>query len=480
MLIQFELFVLPKVFLKLHKSIFIAVTGVKFDNQFSMLLRNYLFFLYLLITVFLFSCSSSGSKLFGKKTPHEQYEKKIKDAGLQETALGDAWFKAAAVTLSNPLDISLPYSETGYFANDRANAVGLRFTAKRGQKLKISLTKKSPEGLAMYVDLWQPPPAGKNKNPKLLLAADTVNLVLEYNVDEDSVFIVRIQPELLKEGEYTLTITAGPSLAFPVSSKVKSNIGSFFGTGRDKGERKHEGIDIFAPKHSPAVAAANGIVTRVNENTLGGKVVFMRPENASYSLYYAHLDSQMVTEGERVNTGDVLGLTGNTGNAKFTASHLHFGIYANSGAIDPLYFVKTDYTVPAKISVLLINLNRWMRTNKKAKLYLNESFSNNNFFSLDENTLIRPEAATGNLYRVILPDGKKGFIAGSSITPAIKPLKKLTIRTSQPLFSSPDSAALQKRQLAAGEKINVLAAFNDFYFITEKNNEKGWIWKKTL
>ncbi len=80
----------------------------------------------------------------------------------------------------------------------------------------------------MYIDLWQPPLQGENKIPKLLLAADTMNMVLEYIVNEDSVFIVRIQPELLKGGEYTLTITAGPSLAFPISPKVISNIGSFW------------------------------------------------------------------------------------------------------------------------------------------------------------------------------------------------------------------------------------------------------------
>lgn len=428
----------------------------------------------------LYACSSPGPGLFGKKTPHEQYEKKIKDAGLKETALGDAWLKTAAITLSNPLDISLPYSETGYFADDRANGIGLRFRAKRGQKLKISLTKKPVENFAMYVDLWQSYSASENKTPKFLLAADTINLSLEYVVTEDSAFIVRIQPELLKEGEYTLTIIAGPSLAFPVSPKVKSNIGSFFGTGRDNGERKHEGIDIFAPVHSPAVASANGVVTRVNENALGGKVIFMQPDNASYSLYYAHLDSQIAKEGQRVKSGDILGLTGNTGNAKFTASHLHFGIYTNSGAIDPLYFVKADYKEPAKLSVPLTNLNTWMRSSKNAKFYSDQITAGTNFTMLEETTLMRPEAGTGNFYRVILPDGKKGFVIGSSITSAIKPLKRLTIKKSQPLLSSPDSTGLQKKLLATGEKINVLATFKNFYFISEKNNTEGWIPKKQL
>lgn len=110
------------------------------QNRYCPYLLNLLFILSLL-----YSCSSPGPGIFGKKTPHQEYEKKIKDAGLKETALGEAWLRAAAITLSSPLDISLPYSETGYFADDRANGIGLRFRARRGQKLKISLTKKPAE-----------------------------------------------------------------------------------------------------------------------------------------------------------------------------------------------------------------------------------------------------------------------------------------------------------------------------------------------
>lgn len=444
--------------------------------------RPFTFLLYFpfLLYILFPSCSSPGPGLFGKKTPHEQYEKKIKDAGLKETALGEAWFKAAAITLINPLDISLPYSETGYFDNERANGLGLRFSAKRGQKLKIILTKKTVANFAMYVDLWQPYPPSENKTPKFLSAADTVNLPLEYNVNEDSTFIVRIQPELLKEGEYILSITAGPSLTFPVSPNVKNSIISLFGTGRDNGARKHEGIDILAPKHSPAVAVANGEVTRVEENALGGKVIYLRPDNGPYSLYYAHLDSQMAVAGQHVKTGDVLGLTGNTGNAKFTVSHLHFGIYTNSGAIDPLYFVKMDYKDPPKLSVPLANLNTWMRSNKNARLYMDQSTGTANYLSLDDNTLLRPEAATGNSYRVILPDGKKGFIAGSAITAVTKPLKRLSVKKALALLSVPDYGGSHKKMLVAGDKINILAAFKDFYFVSDKDNLEGWVAKNEL
>ena len=433
------------------------------------------------LLTFLYSCSSPGPGIFGKKTPHQEYEKKIKDAGLKETALGEAWLRAAAITLSNPLDISLPYSETGYFADDRANGIGLRFRAKRGQKLRITLTKKPVANFALYVDLWQPYPASENKTPKFLFAADTVNLSLEHVVTEDTTFIVRVQPELLKEGQYILTITAGPSLAFPIPQNVKSSIISFWGDGRDNGGRKHEGIDILAPKHSPAIASASGVITRVNESALGGKIIFMRPDNASYTLYYAHLDSQIVKEDQRVKTGDILGLTGNTGNAKFTVSHLHFGIYTNNYvAMDPLYFVKNDYKEPPKLLVPLNNLNTWMRSGKGARLYTDQTAGTTTFFPLDENTLLKPEAVTGNSYRVILPDGKKGFIAAASITSVNKPIRRLSIKKALPLLSKPDYGGLHKKMLVAGDKINILAAFKDFFFVSDKDNLEGWIAKSEL
>ena len=58
------------------------------------------------------------------------------------------------------------------------------------------------------------------------------------------------------------------------------------------------------------------------------------------TLYYAHLDRREVSPGARVRPGDVVGFVGNTGNARATAPHLHFGIYRpGSGAVDPLPFI---------------------------------------------------------------------------------------------------------------------------------------------
>ena len=139
----------------------------------------------------------------------------------------------------------------------------------------------------------------------------------------------------------TVTLAPGEKkneeLAFPVEGST-SKVGSFWGDGRDAGKRKHEGIDIFAKKGTKVVAVCSGTVSTANGG-IGGKTVWLQSDDFAWSAYYAHLDSQYVFSGQTVKRGDVIGTVGNTGNAKFTPAHLHFGIYTYSGAIDPFPIV---------------------------------------------------------------------------------------------------------------------------------------------
>lgn len=434
-------------------------------------------FLLLFITITATSCTTSGPALFGKKSPHEQYADKITNAGLNGTALGRQWFAAAEQSLTSPLSVSLPYNETGYFPAEQPKVASLIFMARRGEKLTINVRKK-PADFAVYLDVWQWTAEGSK--PNFLLSGDTALSVVTYDVEKDGKYMIRLQPELLKGGEYTLSVTAGPSLTFPVTAKVKSSIGSFWGAGRDAGARKHEGIDIFAARGTALVAAADGVITRVGENTLGGKVIFLAPDNKDYSLYYAHLDQQLVQPGENVKTGDTIGLMGNTGNARTTLPHLHFGIYTNAGAIDPLPFVNPAIKTPEKITVSIANVNKWMRNTKTAKLYAGPDASSAEAPALEANTLLKAEAATANWYKVSLPDGKKGFIAGANVTPVSVPVRKARIKSAQPLLDEPADFAARKTILPAGETVSILAVYKDFYFISNAGNTLGWLSKKGL
>lgn len=213
-------------------------------------------------------------------------------------------------------------------------------------------------------------------------------------MEETGDYVLRLQPELFRSGEYSLSISVGPSLGFPVSYN-KANVGSVWGDNRDGGKRSHEGIDIFAPKLSPAIAAADGYITGVREGGLGGKTVWLRPEGKDYTLYYAHLDKQLVQEGQTVKKGQTIGLVGNTGNAKYTPSHLHFGVYTSGGAIDPLPFVNKKVQTPVEIPGK--NLAGLLKLTKSKKVGDD---------LIKANTVLVPLAVTSKGYIAELPDGK--------------------------------------------------------------------------
>ncbi len=422
----------------------------------------------------LVACSKNGPmSLFKKLSPHDAYAQRLKDAGLDRTAMGIGWLQKGGSSVTNALTITIPYKESGYFAADKIQATALRFSAQRGQKLHIALSRKPQFNYSIYIDLLQQTDTNEQK---LVASADTAGLGLQYEVKETGKYVLRLQPELLRGGEYTLNITAGPSLSFPVSSTGKPNIGSFWGDGRDNGGRKHEGVDIFATKHTPAIAATDGIVTNVTENKLGGLVVFVHPNDADYTLYYAHLDQQLVRSGQAVRIGDTIGLVGNTGNARTTPSHLHFGIYTNGGAIDPFPFVNREIKVPKQINASLQLLNATARTTSRSKFYIEPSERATAIETLPISTAVNIEAATDSWYKAILPDGTQGYISSRDVAMASSNIRTLTIKQQQPLWDAPDSTnAARKAVLPVGAQVNIKGSFRSYYLITDDKDNTGWI-----
>ena len=107
-----------------------------------------------------------------------------------------------------------------------------------------------------------------------------------------------------------------------------------WGTARSEG-RKHEGIDIFAERGTPIHATTHGVVRKVGIDRLGGNVVsIIGPGGAGH--YYAHLEKYAdISEGDWVEQGDIIGYVGDSGNAKGTPTHVHYGIYINGKAVNP-------------------------------------------------------------------------------------------------------------------------------------------------
>jgi len=399
-------------------------------------------FAFFAVVVCFYACSNHNGPLaiFKKGSPHEQYAQQLQAAGLGNTALARQWNKTAAYTLTMPLAITLPYRETGYFAADKTTATALSFEAKRGQKVMVRLQRK-PADFTIYADLFL--------NGDLVASADSSTITFEVKQTGD--YIVRLQPELLKGGQYTVDITAGPALHFPVSASGHPKIEGFWGDGRDDNSRKHEGIDIFAPKGTPALAAANGTVVNVGENKLGGLVVMMQPAGSDYTLYYAHLGVQLVHNGQQVKAGDTVGLIDNTGNAKTTPSHLHFGIYTDGGAVDPLLFVK-----PVNETVKLISANL-DRLNKLVSV---------------DHIPVRVLAATRDSYKVSYPDDKVAFVPVTSIKPLSEKVE--TPKQTFLIYDQPDTAAARMARIAPGEAVRVRGIYKNFELVTYKD-VTGWL-----
>ncbi|HZD68471.1 MAG TPA: peptidoglycan DD-metalloendopeptidase family protein [Actinomycetes bacterium] len=103
-----------------------------------------------------------------------------------------------------------------------------------------------------------------------------------------------------------------------------------FGAPRSGG-RTHEGIDIMAPRGAKELAFTDGVVSREHSNTLGGLVLWLDGDNGD-QYYYAHLSGYAVPQGTRVRAGQHVAYVGNTGDARYTAPHLHFEWHPGGGA----------------------------------------------------------------------------------------------------------------------------------------------------
>jgi len=369
-------------------------------------MRSHFFPLYIFLVI-IFSCGRPGVGLFAKKqSAHEKYTDSIIKAGYNNTSAGKAWLRAAELSLVQPFQLQLPYTEIGYFNADKPAATGFEFEVKRGTKIYVSF----PPGL--FVDLFE---SGSTGNLPLLVSAAKTDSILQYIVKKDTRYILRMQSEIGKSLLYQVQLFTGPSLAFPVQLTGNPKVISLWGAGRDNGTRSHEGVDISAAFRTPALAAADGRVTSVSENKLGGKVVFISPDDADFNLYYAHLDTQMVLQGQHVKAGDILGLVGKTGNAQYTVPHLHFGIYTNAGAIDPLLFIDNRQMKPVVLKISSSQLNTWVQSQAANVLYNGPSLKNTQLGTFSAGDSLLVIGMNEDWARVSASNGQAGYIKRTKI-----------------------------------------------------------------
>lgn len=419
-------------------------------------------------------------------TPHEAYAARVADAGLDDTALFGAWTTAAREAIENPVRVSLPFREEGWLPPESPSAAGYRISLERGELLTVEVDLEQTAGAdstELFVDIFRVP--ADTADPfRPVQSTDTISLEIDdrdrvarfaYDAFRDGEFVVRIQPELLRGGRYRVHLGVGPTLAFPVDGRDEGAIQSFFGAARDAGRRSHHGVDIFAPRGTPVIAATDGTVRRANETPIGGKVVWLRDGRQSQNLYYAHLDSQIVSRGDRVSRGDTLGFVGNSGNAVTTPPHLHFGIYQRPGGpVDPFDFIRTARASAPEWPEDPSLVGGWVRIARDDVNFRDDaSLRGDEIGSLARLTPLRVEGASAEWLRVRLPDGRSGFVS-TRVTESIDaPVDVRVVSAGDALRTAPDPASPPAPELPPGSEVAVLGRFAGFDLVGERLDPDG-------
>lgn len=102
---------------------------------------------------------------------------------------------------------------------------------------------------------------------------------------------------------------------------------------------RHNGIDIPAPAGTPIYATADGIVGRAQR--LGGYGNYVEIEHGNaIQTRYGHMSSYIVTPGQSVKKGQIVGYVGSTGRS--TGNHLHYEVRIEGAPVNPMPFVRSD------------------------------------------------------------------------------------------------------------------------------------------
>jgi murein DD-endopeptidase MepM/ murein hydrolase activator NlpD len=134
-----------------------------------------------------------------------------------------------------------------------------------------------------------------------------------------------------------LKLALGELFIYPVKGRITSR----FGWRNDpiSGVRRfHAALDMAAPTGTAVKAAMDGRVSAVGVNSTYGNFIILNHGNG-YQTLYAHLNTVSVKKDDRVNQGARIGEVGNTGYS--TGPHLHFAVYKNGRAVNPLEYLNS-------------------------------------------------------------------------------------------------------------------------------------------
>jgi len=167
------------------------------------------------------------------------------------------------------------------------------------------------------------------------------NLIESLKQNRDTFVSIKVSLEtrqkLINEFPFTYPLKKGGTV------KISSGFGIRYGVFAKnvKNLTEHAGIDLVADEGDLVVSSADGVVEYIEiKNPTYGKLIIIK-HSLGFRTYYAHLSTISVKFGQKVNSGDIIGKVGMTGES--TGPHLHYEIRIEDIPIDPMNFISTKY-----------------------------------------------------------------------------------------------------------------------------------------
>lgn len=148
--------------------------------------------------------------------------------------------------------------------------------------------------------------------------------------------------ELLSEAERRGEVLRELPSILPTTGRLVSGFGSRFHPIL-KIRRNHPGIDLVVDRGTEIAVTGDGVVSFVGRRGGYGTTVEVRHPRSGHMTRYAHLSKALVERGDRVERGDIIALSGNTGLS--AGPHLHYEVRTLRGeALNPIEFIAPSMT----------------------------------------------------------------------------------------------------------------------------------------